>query len=137
MANRIGHGLPQTAPISDMRNRQNELLDMTENGPVVLLSRSKPAAVLLSPSQWDAIATDDHPLIKANVKDGVLIPENDVILQPGQTYLVTVESVQQAQRPAIDALAAIAALAQPIGPPDLARNFDLYAERVLINETSE
>jgi prevent-host-death family protein len=52
----IVNALPQTAPISDMRNRQNELLRMAEDGPVVLLSRSKPAAVLLSPVQWDAIA---------------------------------------------------------------------------------
>jgi len=170
MANGTVHELPQTAPISDMRNRQNELLDMTENGPVVLFSRSKPAAVLLSPTQWDAIASDlahnreraladepleqidtgkakpkkngaseldKHQLIKAKVKDGLLIPENAITLQAGHTYLVTVESVQSKQRPEVDALAEIAALAQPIGPSDLARNFDLYSERVLIHEIPE
>jgi len=52
----VVNALPQTAPISDMRNRQSELLHMAEHGPVVLLSRSKPAAILLSPDLWDAIA---------------------------------------------------------------------------------
>jgi prevent-host-death family protein len=47
--------LPQTAPISDLRTRQTEILHMAESDPVVLMSRSKPAAVLLSPSQWDAL----------------------------------------------------------------------------------
>jgi hypothetical protein len=70
-------------------------------------------------------------------RDGLLIPENDITLQPGHTYLVIVESIQQDQRPEVDALAEIAALAQPIGPIDLDRHFDLYSERVLLNETSE
>lgn len=47
------------------------------------------------------------------------------------------ESVQSKQRPEVDALAEIAALAQPIGPSDLTRNFDLYARRVLIDEIPE
>ena len=48
--------LPQTVPISHLRQRQDEILAMTEVGPVLLLSRSEPAAVLLSPSEWDALA---------------------------------------------------------------------------------
>jgi len=50
------NALPQAAPISDLRTRQTEILDMAEQEPVVLMSRSKPAAVLLSPTQWDTIA---------------------------------------------------------------------------------
>ncbi len=31
----------------------------------------------------------------------------------------------------VDALAELAELAQPLGPPDLSRNFDVYTRRVL------
>jgi prevent-host-death family protein len=103
--------LPQTAPISDMRNRQDEILHMTENCPVVLMSRSRPAAVLLSPAYWDAIAK------------ALAVYRQSA--EPTEQMIAT-ESVQ-AEHGAleeIDALAEIAALAQPLGPADLARNFD-------------
>ena len=37
----------------------------------------------------------------------------------------------------VDALAEIAALAQPIGPANLAREFDGYTERVLDNDPAQ
>jgi prevent-host-death family protein len=48
--------LPQAAPISDMRNHQPEILDMAKSGPVMLTSRGRAAAVLLSPEKWNEIA---------------------------------------------------------------------------------
>ena len=118
----IVNALPQTAPISDMRNRQNELLRMAEDGPVVLLSRSKPAAVLLSPVQWDAIA---EALAYFRQPESVI------------KQLVTAHNFNSDTNGAdheVDALAEIAALAQPFGPPDLARNFDKYMNRVSDDE---
>jgi prevent-host-death family protein len=39
-----------------MRIRQAELLEKAKQGPVVLIERgSKPAGVLVSPEQWDAL----------------------------------------------------------------------------------
>jgi prevent-host-death family protein len=108
----IVNALPQTAPISDMRNRQNELLRMAEAGPVVLLSRSKLAAVLLSPVQWDAIAemlTQSRQRIKVAEQ---LRPAHDA----------------NDDEHNVDAFAAIAALAQPFGTPDLSINFDTYTK---------
>jgi prevent-host-death family protein len=49
--------LPEIAPISDMRIRQMEIVEKARRGPVVLVERgSKPALVVVSPEQWDAIA---------------------------------------------------------------------------------
>lgn len=113
--------LPQTAPISDMRNRQSELLRMTEEGPVILMSRSKPSAILLSPDYWDAIA---ELLQQSQQSDAAQIPPLAVQPQGSQGAVQNDEA-------AIDALAEIAALAQPLGPNDLALNFDSYSEQVL------
>jgi prevent-host-death family protein len=114
--------LPQTAPISDMRNRQDEILTMTENGPVILLSRSKPAAVLLSPAYWDAIART----LKVYQQQA-----------PSHDQSVTSAKLQaEGNDEVVDALAEIAQIAQPLGPPDLARNFDTYTKRVLHDESA-
>lgn len=116
---------PQMVPISDMRNRQNELLTMTESGPVMLLSRSKLAAILVSPTQWDAIARilEEYRRItdKARLGTESFTPEKDHAAD-GET------------RKKESALSRIAALAQPYGPPDLARNFDKYMNRVADDE---
>lgn len=45
---------------------------------------------------------------------------------------ITVPVVSEAEANSeVDALAEIAALAQPLGPSDLARNFDDYTQRVI------
>lgn len=111
--------LPQTAPISDMRNRQNVLLRMAEKGPVVLMSRSRPAAVLLSPAQWNAIA------------DALAQHEHDVALAEGSNRST------KDSGPTRDALAEIAALAQPLGPADLSVNFDIYTKQVLVDDSAD
>jgi prevent-host-death family protein len=113
--------LPQMAPISDMRNRQNELLQMAEAGPVILLSHSKPAAVLLSPEQWDAIAE-----ALAQTRHPVAVAERLPPIGNGNDHEYEV-----------DAFAEIAALAQPLGPADLSINFDKYTNRVLSDELAE
>lgn len=109
--------LPQTAPIGDMSSRQDEVLRMTEIGPVILLSHSKPSAVLISPDQWDAIADALQQL--QNNHTGQNITDQNITDQ------------------AVDALAEIAALAQPLGPADLALNFNRYTNQVLNDESAE
>lgn len=119
MSQVVVNALPQTAPISDMRNRQNVLLRMAENGPVVLMSRSRPAAVLLSPAQWDAIADAlAHSGQDAEMARSADVQSNGI----GQS---------------VDALAEIAALAQPLGPANLSINFDKYTRQVLDDESVE
>ena len=120
--------LPQTAPISDMRNRQNDLLTMAEHGPVVLLSRSKPAAILLSPAQWDAIA---QTLEEYQQRFAAKAPASQTPA-PNES-----QSLAMPPQKKNDALAEIAALAQPYGPSDLARNFDKYMGRVSDDESAD
>ena len=121
MSDIVVHVLPQTAPISDLRNRQNEILRMTENGPVVLLSRSKPSAVLISPEQWNAIAdalTRNQYKIESDAQSDV----GHRLKERGQP---------------VDAFAEIAALAQPLGPADLSVNFDTYTNQMLGDEPAK
>jgi prevent-host-death family protein len=47
--------IPQMASISDLRNRHLEILARLEQGPVLLASRNRPAAVLVSPEQWNEL----------------------------------------------------------------------------------
>ena len=64
---------------------------------------------------------------KARVENGVIIPEEAITVPTGQLYLVTLQPApaEEAAKP-LNALAEIAALAQPLGPADLARHFDTY-----------
>jgi PHD/YefM family antitoxin component YafN of YafNO toxin-antitoxin module len=48
--------MPQMASIADMRNDHLKVFAMLRNGPVLIASRSKPSAVILSPELWDKIA---------------------------------------------------------------------------------
>ena len=48
--------LPQIEKISVLKSDQNVVLRKVKAGPVLLLQRSNPAAVLLSPEHWNQIA---------------------------------------------------------------------------------
>ena len=50
--------LPQTAKISDFKNDQAIVLAQMQSAPVVLMSRSTPTAVLVSPTQWNEMARE-------------------------------------------------------------------------------
>ena len=45
--------VPQIRPISDMSQRQGEVMPLLDNGPVILAARSKPTAVMVSVDTWD------------------------------------------------------------------------------------
>lgn len=47
--------IPQTIPISELRRQQDKILKMAESAPVVLMSRSEPAGVLVSPQEWNRL----------------------------------------------------------------------------------
>jgi prevent-host-death family protein len=50
--------LPQIASISDLRNKHLEILARLGQGPVILANRNEPVAVLISPTEWDAIVEE-------------------------------------------------------------------------------
>lgn len=47
--------IPELVPISDIRQRQNEILASLAGGPVVLTLFGKAAAVMVSPAEYDRI----------------------------------------------------------------------------------
>lgn len=50
--------LPQMVSVADIKNHHLKVFALLENGPVLVASHSKPTAVLISPSQWDAIVEE-------------------------------------------------------------------------------
>ena len=46
---------PQIVPITDLRKAHLDVLARLADGPVYLVQRSRPAAVLLSTDQWDQL----------------------------------------------------------------------------------
>ncbi|MCH9663255.1 MAG: hypothetical protein K0U66_06315 [Gammaproteobacteria bacterium] len=49
----------QTAPLSDMAKRPGAILEtMTDHGPVALISKSTPQAIMVSPAEWNATARE-------------------------------------------------------------------------------
>jgi prevent-host-death family protein len=47
--------VPELIPISDIRQRQNEILARLIEGPVVLTQHGRGAAVLVSPDLWNSM----------------------------------------------------------------------------------
>ncbi len=47
--------IPELIPISELRIRQSSVLEQLKQGPVVLTQRSKAAAVLVDPDQWNRL----------------------------------------------------------------------------------
>ena len=80
--------VPQMASVSDLKNRHLEVLAKLKEGPVLLASRNQPAAVMVSPEQWneivelledceDALFTQIRSL-EAEADPGVMRPIEDL-----------------------------------------------------------
>ncbi|MBV7332133.1 type II toxin-antitoxin system prevent-host-death family antitoxin [Chloroflexi bacterium TSY] len=48
--------IQQFVPITEMRLRHSQVLELLDNGPVILAQRSKPTAVLVNVDMWDNVA---------------------------------------------------------------------------------
>jgi prevent-host-death family protein len=48
--------MPNTVPISDVKNRPGEVLDLIEQGPIILTTRGNGVAVMTSLNTWNAMA---------------------------------------------------------------------------------
>ena len=71
---------------------------------------------------------------KAHYENGVIVPEENVSIPTGKPFLVTLQFEPTSE---IDALAEIAKLAQPLGPANLARDFDVITGRVTSDESAQ
>jgi prevent-host-death family protein len=47
--------IPQMVSVSDLKNRHLEVLAKVARGPVLLATRNRPTAVLLSPEMWEGL----------------------------------------------------------------------------------
>lgn len=89
------HSVPPLIPISDLRQRQNEILEQMSEGPVILLQRSKAAAVLVSPADWNALVDQIEDL-----EDTVAVLQAKLTLAMGEDELIDWVSVEAEVVPA-------------------------------------
>ena len=91
----------KTAPISDMKRNQSQVMSFLSDGPVVLMQRSQPAAVMVAPTQWNAIAEEVEEL-----RDVIAALKAELVLSLGQEQPVTIDPDDLRQWMADDAIPA-------------------------------
>ena len=47
--------VPKTIPVSDLRNKYLEVIAGIQDDPAVVIQRSEPVAVLISPATWNSL----------------------------------------------------------------------------------
>ncbi len=47
--------IPKVVPITELRNRQKELLAELQDGPILLTQHSRAAAMLVDPERWNEL----------------------------------------------------------------------------------
>jgi prevent-host-death family protein len=80
----------QFEPITTMQRNPNKVLAMLVNGPVIMASRSKPAAILVSVELWDRLVErleDQEDIIDAL--------EAKLAIATGQVEMMTQSEIQE------------------------------------------
>lgn len=78
--------VPNLVPISEMRLHQSEVLDKLKAGPIILTQRSKAAAVLIDPVQWNRLI--EH---MENLQDILTIVRKEQRIAAGELAEVDVD----------------------------------------------
>ncbi len=78
--------VPQTASMNDMKNQTASVTAKFAKGPVVLMNRATPQAVLVSPSQWNAILDSLEEM-----QDAILTLQTELKIATGQEQVETVD----------------------------------------------
>ena len=81
--------IPVTVNISELRQRQGELLARLPEGPILLIQYSTPAAVLMSVDQWNQLVQDVEDL-----EDTVTALKAQLALARGESELVGWDEVE-------------------------------------------
>lgn len=82
--------IPQIVPVSDMSIKQQDTLKLLDNGPVILATRSRPTAVLISVAEWDALIDEIEVL-----RDLVDVQEADLNLSTGELEDFDMDELRQ------------------------------------------
>lgn len=96
------HPIPQTVPISELRRQQDKILKMAEVAPVVLMSRSEPAGVLVSPQEWNQIV-ERLRLLEALQEARRNIVQNDA----GQSWISSADMREMMRSRGVDVGSAV------------------------------
>jgi prevent-host-death family protein len=83
------NSIPEIIPISDIRQRQNEILRTLASGPVVLTQHGKAAAVMIDPAQWNSFMEELEDL-----RDLLTVYRQDEAIASGE---LTVEDVDTSE----------------------------------------
>jgi PHD/YefM family antitoxin component YafN of YafNO toxin-antitoxin module len=81
--------LMNTAPVSDMNRRPGEVLAMLKEGPIALMARSDPAAIMVSPVEWNKIAKDLEEL--ENLRDIVAAYRAEIDIWNGEEEVTDID----------------------------------------------
>jgi prevent-host-death family protein len=89
--------LPQTEVISNLKNRYDQVLTKLAHGPVVLMQRSKPTAVLVSVAEWERasrrlIELEEREMIRQRLQRAHANPSADVSLEEFTTQLLDLDT---------------------------------------------
>ena len=92
--------MPQTEAISNFKNRCDEVLTKLNQGPVLLLQRSQPAAVLVDPEQWNR-----HVVEMRNLRLLLLYYKRREALRQNPSSVITDEELERQLQEKMKALA--------------------------------
>lgn len=74
------HKMPPTVPISNLRNDQEEILEMMDGQPVLLTQRGKARAALVNIEQWNHLM-DVLEMYRAHMRAESAHVQNDLVAQ--------------------------------------------------------
>ena len=85
--------LPQMEVISNLKNRPTQVLAKIRRGPVVLMQRSKPAAVLVSVVEWERTSQrlaelEEREMIRQRIQRAHADPSGEVSLEDFSSQLL-------------------------------------------------
>ena len=77
--------VPQTVSMNDIKNRTGAVTAKFAKGPVVLMNRATPQAVLVSPQQWNALLDRMDEM-----QDAILTLQSELAIATGETQVETI-----------------------------------------------
>ncbi len=78
--------IPQTASMQDIKNRTGAVTKSFLKGPVMLMNRATPQAVMVSPAQWNAIVQRFEEM-----QDAIITLQAELAIATGQSQVETID----------------------------------------------
>lgn len=78
--------IPQTASMQDIKNRTGEVTEHLAKGPVLLMNRATPQAVIVSTEQWNAIVDRMEEM-----QDAIITLQAELAIATGQSQVETID----------------------------------------------